>query len=108
MIRRLGWVLLAIGLFLVGLMGTITYHVAPTMLHPGVLIDGSKFTGTVEQGMLALRLFGIVIAFGFASGVMGLSQIRTGRRNKWMLYCLIGLLVLVLLTAGQLMQALGG
>ena len=34
-VRVLGWLLLAIGVFLVGLMGTITWYIYPSMTHPG-------------------------------------------------------------------------
>src|SRR3712207_2705890 len=45
-VRRLGWLQLLIGLFLVGLMGTITYNLAPALLNPAAATDGSRFTGT--------------------------------------------------------------
>ncbi len=49
-IRRRGWLQLLLGLFLVGMMGTITYNLAPGLLFPGErLADGLQFTGTAEQ-----------------------------------------------------------
>ena len=81
-VRRLGWVLLIIGIFLVGLMGTITWHLYPSMTHPRVAdASGSTFTGTADEARDALRIFGLVIAFGLLSIVNGLWQIVTGRRN---------------------------
>ena len=81
-VRRLGWVLLLLGLFLVGLMGTITWNLYPSMTHPGVAdAGGSTFTGTTQQARDALQLFGMVMAFGLLSTVNGLWQIATGRRN---------------------------
>lgn len=97
--RTLGIIQLLIGLFLVGLMGTVTYNVAPGMLRPGeTLADGSTFTGTAEQARFALSLFAAVILFGSVSMTIGLWQIITGRRNKWLVILLM--LVAVALVAG--------
>src|SRR6266566_3005762 len=62
-IRRRGWVLIFLGFLLVAIMGTITFMVAPAMLSAGSA--GARFTGTQEQAMLILGLFGLVIGFGF-------------------------------------------
>jgi hypothetical protein len=97
--RLLGWVQLVLGLFLVGVMGTITYNLAPSMLRPGVSAGGGGFTGTAEQGLLILGLFGLLIAFGTGSVASGLWQIATGRRNKWIFVLMLALFVLVMLAA---------
>ena len=78
-IRGLGVVQLLLGLILVGMMGTITVLLAPTML------SGSKagFSGTPGQAVLILLLFGAVIVFGLASCVSGLYHVIVGKRNKW-------------------------
>ena len=96
-IRRLGWVLLVIGLFLLALMGTIAFYLAPSLLQPGrQTVGGSRFTGTAQQGMSALMLFGAVMLFGLTTIINGLWQIRTGQRNQWLLYAVAaaGLLLL--------------
>lgn len=81
-VRRLGWLLLVVGLFLVGLMGTVTWRIYPSMSHPGVAdLSGTTFTGTPAQAHDALQLFGIVIAFGLVSMLNGIWQIATGRRS---------------------------
>ena len=81
-VRRLGWVLLAAGLFLIGLMGTITWRMYPSMSHPGVAdLSGTTFTGTPAQARYALQLFAGVIAFGVVSALNGVWQIATSRRN---------------------------
>ena len=59
--------MLACGLFLIGLMGVIAVNIAPQMLHPGQDIGGSTWTGTAEQGRMALTLFSMVIAFGLVA-----------------------------------------
>jgi MFS family permease len=98
-VRGLGWLQLLIGLFLVGLMGTITYNLAPSLLSPAAPADGSRFTGTPEQALVILGLFGLVIAFGVGSIASGLWQIATGRRNKWIFIAMLALFVVVMLTA---------
>ena len=81
-IRRLGIVLLAAGVFLVGMMGTITVRMYPSMSHPGVAdLGGTTFTGTPDQAHGALQLFAIVIAFGVLAAANGVWQIATGRRS---------------------------
>ena len=108
-VRRLGWVLLVIGLFLVGLMGTITYNVAPLMLRAGEPgTSGASFTGTWEQALVIFGLFGLVIMFGLASIFSGLWQIATGRRNKWIFIFMLGLFFLLLFAAWFVRAALGG
>ena len=106
--RVRGWLQLVIGLFLVGLMGTITYRLAPSLLLPGASTDGSRFTGTVEQARLILGLFGLVIIFGFFSMLSGVWQIVTARRNKWIFYFMMALIALVISMAWYTTRSIGG
>lgn len=107
--RVRGWLQVVIGLFLVGMMGTITYRLAPSMLTPGTMDDGGgRFNGTTEQAQLILGLFGLLIAFGFFSMLSGLWQAVTGRRNKWIFYFMMGLIVLVIFMAWYSTRSLGG
>ena len=99
LVRGLGWLQLLIGLFLVGLMGTITYYLAPALLSPAAATEGSRFTGSPEQALMILGLFGLVITFGVGSITSGLWQIITGRRNKWIFILMIVLFVVVMLVA---------
>ncbi len=101
MVKRYGWVLLAFGLFLVGLMGTVTFNMAPMMLHPGGEIQpsGSSFTGTAEQARTIFLLFGTVIAFGLATIINGGWQIVTGRRSMVMTIGSLALAVVLLVIA---------
>jgi hypothetical protein len=77
-----GWVLLFLGLFLMGMMGAIIGATMPTMLNPGAEIDGGRFTGTAEQGRMFLGLFLLVFIFGTVSTLYGLFQIVTRRESK--------------------------
>lgn len=90
-IRVLGWLLLACGVFLVGLMSYLWVVLAPSMAHPGDTTGGTTFTGTAEQGRTILTVFGAVIVFGLGSTAYGVWMIVTGRRSIAMM---IGVLVL--------------
>ncbi|HEX7930683.1 MAG TPA: hypothetical protein VF470_07230 [Sphingomicrobium sp.] len=90
-VRLAGWVLLACGLFLVGLMSYLWVVLAPSMAHPGDTTGGTTFTGTAEQGQTILTVFGAVIVFGLGAIVYGSWMIVTGRRSIAMM---IGVLVL--------------
>ena len=81
-VRRLGWVLVAVGVFLVGLVGALTYKFAPTLLHPGAYLGESRFSGTAAQGGHVVWLFGTIIAFGLVQMVIGVFQIWTGRNSS--------------------------
>lgn len=81
-IRRLGIVLLVAGLFLIGLMATVTVRMYPSLSHPGIAdLSGTTFNGTAAQARDTLRLFALVIAFGIVAAANGLWQIATGRRS---------------------------
>ena len=90
-VRAAGWVLLACGIFLVGLMSYLWYVLAPSMAHPGDTAGGATFTGTAQQAQAILTVFGAVIVFGLGSIAYGLWMIVTGRRS---IALMIGLLVL--------------
>jgi hypothetical protein len=95
-VRRLGWFLLLVGLFLTGLMGIVTWNMAPMLLHPGdEVASGSSFTGTAEQAALIFRLFGAVIVFGLAIMVIGGLQIRTGQRSRAATFVTLGLFAVI-------------
>ena len=107
-VRRLGWVQLLMGLFLVGLMGIITYNLTPLMLRAGERAGGARFTGTAAQAQLILGLFWLVIAFGLTSMLSGLWHIKTGRRNRWLFILLLGLMTLLGLLTVLVRESLGG
>jgi hypothetical protein len=92
-IRRRGFLLVFIGLFLEVMMTVISIMVVPTMLSKSP--TGAGFTGTPEQASLIMTLFGLIILFGFMSIVIGMWQVVTGRRNIWLV--LLMLLVTVVL-----------
>ena len=108
-VRRLGWLQLLIGVFLVGLMGTITYSLAPLLLQAGESAGSSssaRFTGTTQQAQLILALFGMVLVFGLGSIVSGVWQIKTGRRNKWLFILMVALFLILIGFSWYLRSAL--
>lgn len=91
-VRRMGWFLVLLGVFLIGMMGVLTYNLAPMMTHPGATAeDGSSFTGTAAQGRTILELFALVFLFGVATTINGVWQIRTGQRSKLIMWAVLGL-----------------
>ncbi len=106
MVRRLGWFLLLVGLFLVVLIGTVTWNLAPSLLHP--YAPDSNFTGTAEQARLILRLFGVVILFGLGTMVNGTYQIVTGQRSRIITFATLGLAAVLFFVAWTTNRGLGG
>ena len=97
--RLLGVLQLLVGLFLVGLMGTITYRLAPALAGAARADGGTGFKGTREQALLIFGLFGLVITFGLGSVASGLWQLVTGRRSRWLFVAMLALFVVVMLYA---------
>jgi MFS family permease len=81
-IRVLGWVLVVTGLFLVVLMGAITYFMVEVIAQSSAPGATTRYTGTPAQARAMFVLFGVVIATGFAALLAGVLQIRSGRRNN--------------------------
>jgi MFS family permease len=100
--RRLGWVLIGCGVFLTGMMGTLTWYTAPMLLRPGTTVDGTRFSGGPGMALVVLAIFGAVFAFGATALGYGVFQVRTGRRDKRIIYAMLGIWGL-LLTAAYLL-----
>lgn len=94
-IRTLGFVLILIGLFLAGLMGTIMYKFTPALLQAGELKGTGQHSGVNIPAWQLVGLFSTVLAFGVTNILAGLWQISTGRRNKWLF--LLVLIVVILM-----------
>jgi len=105
-IRRRGWVLIFLGLLLVVMMVTITAFVAPIMLSAGGPDNTTHFTGTSQQAMLILGLFGLIMVFGVVCIANGIWQIATGRRNIWIMVVVFALAFLLILAAKATTDAL--
>jgi len=82
-IRVRGWVLLGCGLFLVVVMGGVTWSMWPILSYPERAIEVGTFTGTPAQAARFLELFLLVIGFGALGIVNALYMIATGRQSRW-------------------------
>jgi len=77
-----GLLLVVIGLFLLGLMGTISWAMLPSLLRPGMDVGGSSFTGTREQANMVLGLFALLLVFGLTATLNGIYMMVT-RKQSW-------------------------
>jgi hypothetical protein len=96
--RLQGVVLCLIGLGLAIGMATAAWQNAATFLHPGELVDGDRFTGTLAQGRGALALFICLSLTGLAFVANGVQLVRTGRRDRRLMW--LAALALVITVAG--------
>jgi predicted nucleic acid-binding Zn ribbon protein len=105
-LRVRGGVLLACGLFLLGLMGWITWIMTPSLLYPGEEAGGMTFTGKPDQARMILWLFWAVITFGAVATVNGLYQLATGRKNRALVLVSLGLAAIIVVAAWLMTRAL--
>jgi hypothetical protein len=104
-VKVLGWVLLLLGAFLVVFMGSIAFLVARIIAgtdEPGAT---TRFDGGPKEVAMIFGIFGLVLAFGFTSMVAGFWQVWYGRRNKRLVWVILGIAV-SLLVIGELIQIL--
>ncbi len=101
-----GIALIVLGVIIAGVMGVITYYTYPTMMNPGVSIDGSRFTGTPAQAQQALTLFAALIIFGVVAIVNGIYMLITKQQSKVFIFLSLGLAAaLIIMTFVILGQA---
>ena len=93
----MGWLQLICGLILVGLMGTVTFNLLPSLLRAGQEVGGQTFTGTPEQANLIILLFLLIITTGLACTLAGLWILIAKRINKWIYLLTFGLCMAVIL-----------
>lgn len=103
-----GIVLLMCGVFIVGLMGVITYNMYPTMMNPGESIEGTRFDGTADQARMILLLFGALIVFGLVAIANGIYMLVAKQQSKAFIIVSLGLALGVILIGGLTMASLKG
>jgi magnesium-transporting ATPase (P-type) len=96
-VRRLGWVLVILGGFLIVFMVGLTVLMLGIMTNPTQ--SSTHFTGTPEDALFMFGVFGLVAAIGLSSLAGGVWQIWYGKRNKVVGYVVLGL-ALVFLVIG--------
>jgi hypothetical protein len=106
-LRVRGVALLACGLFLLGLMGWITWNMTPSLLAPGEEAGGMTFSGKPDQAETILWLFWSILAFGAVATVNGLYQIATGRTNRVLVLLSLALAAALLVAAWLVKKRLG-
>lgn len=106
-VRILGWLLVACGIILVGMMGAIMWFLSPSLSHPGQEINGQTFNGTTEQANFVLQLFWLVAVFGVLSLVNGIWQIAKGKRNIVFMIATLLLAGLIYFTGKETKYVLG-
>jgi uncharacterized paraquat-inducible protein A len=90
-IKVLGWVLLLLGAFLVVFMGAISFIVAGIISRTGQPGVTTSFNGGPKEAAMIFGIFGLVLAFGFTSMVAGFWQVWYGRRNKRLVFVMLGI-----------------
>lgn len=100
-IRILGGVLVFLG----GFIAAIMLGVMVLMLGLFAQTPASRLKGEEGTALLALGIVGLVFAVGIAFAVAGLWQLIFGKRNKWIVWLSIGLLVIVFVL-GRIFMAL--
>ena len=98
-IRIGGMIATAAGIFILLLMGMITWRMTPILLAaPDHLANGVRFNAAQSVARLVLALFGSVLLFGVIAVAVGLAQAATGLRRRAPLFALwgAGLLIVVM------------
>jgi hypothetical protein len=86
-LKAAGIVSAAAGAFLLVLMGTVSWRMAPQLLAaPEPAADGSRFAASRGAALTVFCLFGSVLLFGAVTMVVGVRQARTGTRSRPLLY----------------------
>jgi uncharacterized paraquat-inducible protein A len=104
-VKVLGWVLIGLGAFLILFMGAITILVAGIIAGTNQPGATQRFDGGPKELALIFGIFGLVIAFGLTCVAAGISQARSGRRNKKLVKVLMGVFF-ALVAVGTLIQIL--
>lgn len=85
-VKRLGWFLLALGLFLVGLLGFISAAMWPALTQTAydIKISGtsSHFNSTADQARGVMNLLLLIIGFGVLTTINGGYQLVTAKRSR--------------------------
>jgi hypothetical protein len=95
-IRIQGGILLALCAVVLGLLGYVVIEIWPLLTgtsQPG----GPTFTGTQDQAQTGLMLLAGTSAFALGMGTMGLVQVTTGRRYRWLTIAVFAMVILFVL-----------
>ena len=89
--RILGFISVLCGIFLIGMMSFISFYMYGAINQTGKPGASAKFTGTQNDILMIIAIFGLVIIFGFVALIAGLWQLIFGKANKLLVYLVLGL-----------------
>jgi hypothetical protein len=95
-IRILGVVLVLMGTSLLGIMGWLSFWIYGTMSNAGN--SGSRFNGSPKDILFIVFAFSLVISISFAALAGGIWQIIFGKRNKLIVFAVLGLGIIFAIT----------
>lgn len=101
--RLRGGAAVVLGVLIAGTLAVALASEAPQMLNPGSGAEGSRFTGTLEQGRLAVFLMAWAMLTGILFIAAGFQLLREGRLRGW----LKGVTAVVLVVLGALLWRFG-
>jgi len=109
-VRRLGWVLLLLGLFLVGFVGYIISAIGPA-LHAAMTgtapsAGGSRFDASASAASMVLWLLWSIVGFGAVGMLNGIIQAMSGRRNRALTVLLLGAALVIVVLAVATVNAI--
>jgi predicted nucleic acid-binding Zn ribbon protein len=100
-VRRLGWVLVGIGAFLVVFMAGLSFVVGRIIARSGNPEATTRFTGDASQAAIMFGIFAFIALFGVLGMAAGASQIRHGKVNRRMVTVVL-ILGVTIFVGGQL------
>ena len=95
-IRALGVFLVVMGTLLLGFMGWLSLWIYGAMSNTGS--SGSRFNGSGSDTLFIVFVFGLVISISLAATAGGLWQIIFGKRNKLIVFAVLGLGIIFAVT----------
>lgn len=95
-IRALGGVLIFIGAILVGGIGALMIWINNLMTSPSSTI---KFAENSPQNQILFPVLGMVAIFGLTAMIAGTWQVVTGKRNKALIWLMLGLGIVLFILA---------
>jgi hypothetical protein len=90
-IRVRGFILTLLSGFLIVFMSWIAFYIYNVIQQSNKPGAGARFTGSQEDLVMIIAVFGLVILFGAIGLITGLWQVIFGRRNKILVYILLAI-----------------